>query len=89
MAGSRLMAGVFCSEALTTSARLGGNSVKARLFCGASTVSSDSGTVMLEPNGDFRIDGSLAPVPPTPCTNPVLLIVSATNGNWFAAGIPK
>jgi hypothetical protein len=63
--------------------------VKARLFCGASTVSSDSGTVMLEPNGDFRIDGSLAPVPPTPCTNPVLLIVSATNGNWFAAGIPK
>jgi len=23
------------------------------------------------------------------CTNPVLLIMSAANGHWFAAGIPK
>jgi hypothetical protein len=67
----------------------GGQSVKARLFCGTSLASSDSAVVPLEPNGDFRIDGVLAPVPPTPCTTPVLLIVSGANGNWFAAGIPK
>ncbi|MFL6970660.1 MAG: hypothetical protein ACJ8F2_01970 [Xanthobacteraceae bacterium] len=67
----------------------GGQSVKARLFCGASLASSDSAVVPLEANGDFRIDGVLAPVPPTPCTTPVLLIVSGANGNWFAAGIPK
>jgi hypothetical protein len=29
------------------------------------------------------------PPPPEPCTNPVLLILSAANGHWFAAGIPK
>jgi hypothetical protein len=67
----------------------GNQSVRARLFCGASLVSSDSAVVPLEPNGDFRIDGVLAPVPPTPCTTPVLLIVSGANGNWFAAGIPR
>src|SRR5262249_55824744 len=66
-----------------------GQSVKARLFCTNAMVSSDSVTVPLEPNGDFRIDGALAPVPPTPCTSPALLIVSGGNGNWFAAGIPK
>jgi len=66
----------------------GGQSVKARLFCGTSVASSDSAVVPLEANGDFRIDGALAPVPPTPCTTPVLLIVSG-GGNWFAAGIPK
>jgi hypothetical protein len=64
----------------------GNQSVRARLFCGA--VMSDSVLVPLEPNGDFSIDGSLAPVPPTPCTNPVLLIVNTGNA-WFAAGILK
>ena len=64
----------------------GNQSVRARLFCGA--VMSDSVLVPLEPNGDFLIDGSLAPVPPTPCTNPVLLIVNTGNA-WFAAGILK
>ena len=65
-------------------------SVRARLFCGpvASAVMFDSVLVPLEPNGDFTIDGSLAPVPPNPCTSPVLLIVSANNA-WFAAGILK
>jgi hypothetical protein len=65
-------------------------SVRARLFCGPAVTPSihDSVLVPLEPNGDFRIDGVLAPVPPTPCANPVLLIVSGNN-NWFAAGIPK
>ena len=64
----------------------GNQSVRARLFCGS--VMSDSVLVPLEPNGDFSIDGSLAPVPPTPCTNPVLLIVNTGNA-WFAAGILK
>jgi hypothetical protein len=64
----------------------GNQSVRARLFCGA--VMSDSALVPLEPNGDFLIDGSLAPVPPFPCTNPVLLIVNTGNA-WFAAGILK
>ena len=55
----------------------GNQSVRARLFCGpAPGVMHDSVLVPLEPNGDFRIDGTLAPVPPTPCTSPVLLIVS-------------
>jgi hypothetical protein len=65
-------------------------SVRARLFCGPVATASihDSALVPLEPNGDFRIDGVLAPVPATPCANPVLLIVSG-GGNWFAAGIPK
>ena len=64
----------------------GNQSVRARLFCGS--VMSDSVLVPLEPNGDFSIDGSLAPVPPNPCTNPVLLIVNTGNA-WFAAGILK
>ena len=65
-------------------------SVRARLFCGpvVGATIHDSVLVPLEPNGDFRIDGVLAPVPATPCANPVLLIVSG-GGNWFAAGIPK
>lgn len=64
----------------------GGQSVGARLFCG--TMPHNSGLVPLQPNGDFRIDGVLTPLPPIPCENPVLLILSA-GGNWFAAGVPK
>ena len=64
----------------------GVQSVRARLFCGV--VAHNSGLVALAPNGDFEIDDVLTPMPPDPCTNPVLLIVSA-GGNWFAAGIPK
>jgi hypothetical protein len=64
----------------------GGQSVKARLVCGG--VAHDTGVVALEPDGDFRIEDQLLPVPPNPCANAVLLIVSA-GGNWFAAGIPK
>ena len=75
--------------------RTGGNSVVAQLFCG--TAPFTSGPVLLEPNGDFRINGRLSPVPPLICDNPVLLIRSfdptaspptARIGNWFAAGIP-
>lgn len=42
--------------------------------------------VALEPNGDFRIDGTLSPVP-VDCASPVLLIRNAGNQTWFAAGI--
>lgn len=69
----------------------GGQSVRARLFCGAqgAEVVHNSELVPLEPNGDFRIDGMLDPVPlAASCARPVLLIVSG-GGNWFAAGIPK
>ena len=68
----------------------GGQSVHARLFCGG--VAHNSGTVPLEANGDFRIEGVLDPKPSTTtCATPILLIVSgqAPNGSWFAAGIPK
>ena len=65
----------------------GGQSVRARLFCG-STVPHDSVLVPLQPNGDFRIDDVLSPLPTNPCDNPVLLIVN-TGGAWFAAGIPN
>lgn len=64
----------------------GNQSVRARLVCGG--VFFDSLLVALEPNGDFRIESILLPVPPDPCTNAVLLIVNP-NGSWFAAGIPK
>ena len=47
---------------------------------------STSSTVPLEPNGDFRIDDTLNPVP-VDCPSPVLLIRNA-GGVWFAAGIP-
>lgn len=68
----------------------GGQQVKALLFCGpvpGFTVHS-SGLVALEPDGDFRIDDVLDSTPPSPCENPVLLIVNAGD-RWFAAGIPQ
>lgn len=64
----------------------GGQRVRARLFCGA--LSQETGLVDLEPNGDFRINDVLSPLPPVPCDNPALLIVNA-GGAWFAAGILK
>jgi hypothetical protein len=82
------------SDAIGTPA---GQSVRARLFCGPAATATvhQSGLVPIEPNGDFRIDDVLAPVPPTtaatpaaPCTSPVLLIVSG-GGSWFAAGVVK
>jgi hypothetical protein len=67
-------------------------SVIATLFCandGNVQHSSNLAGVPLEVNGDFRIDDMLSPVPPNPCTSPVLLIRNAGNGGWFAAGLPK
>ena len=65
--------------------RNGGQSVRARLFCGG--VAHDTAVVPLDEAGDFRIEDVLNPVPPNPCEGAVLLIVSAGNA-WFAAGIP-
>ena len=80
---------------LASGNNVGGNanaSVFATLFCandGNIQHSSNLAGVPLEVNGDFRIDDTLSPVPPNPCTSPVLLIRSAGSMSWFAAGIPK
>ncbi len=63
-----------------------GQSVFARLICAG--VAHDSELVPLDARGDFRIEGFVNPFPPSPCANPVLLIINAS-GAWFAAGIPK
>src|SRR5258708_25242075 len=68
----------------------GGQSVFAILFCGpaatATAHQSNPQGVALQANGDFRIDDSLTPAPPSSCTTPVLLIVNVAR-RWFAAGI--
>jgi hypothetical protein len=65
--------------------------VFATLLCEAAAPFVEHSTafagVPLEPNGDFRIDDTLNPVP-SECPSPVLLIRN-TGGVWFAAGIPK
>jgi len=63
-----------------------GQSVFARLICAG--VPHDSELVPLDASGDFRIEGFVNPFPPSPCANPVLLIINA-GGTWFAAGIPR
>jgi hypothetical protein len=66
--------------------------VIATLICEAATPFTERSTnpagVPLEPNGDFRIDDILSPIP-TGCASPVLLIRNAANLGWFAAGIPE
>ena len=65
----------------------GGQNVRAILFCGpAATATSHTAGVPLAANGDFRIDDTLTPTPPNPCTTPVLLITNPAP-SWFAAGI--
>jgi hypothetical protein len=67
-------------------------SVFATLFCANDANvphSSNPAGVPLEVDGDLRIDDTLSPAPPNPCTSPVLLIRSAGSGSWFAAGIPR
>src|SRR3954469_24718117 len=67
-------------------------SVFATLICEATAPfverSTPAAGVPLDPNGDFRIDDILNPAP-TDCPSPALLIRSAGNGSWFAAGILK
>jgi hypothetical protein len=48
---------------------------------------SSSAGVLLSPNGDFRIDDTLSPLPPAACISPMLLIRNAANLGWFAVGI--
>ena len=64
--------------------------VFATLICEAAAPfvlhNTDLAGVALAPNGDFRIDDTLDPVP-SECPSPVLLIRN-TGGVWFAAGIP-
>ena len=71
----------------------GGQRVFAAVFCGpaatATAHSTSAAGVALAANGDFHIDDALAPAVPASCDNPVLLILSAANGHWFAAGIPR
>src|SRR5215475_4731497 len=66
-------------------------SVFATLFCandGNVAHSSNPAGIPLEVNGDFRINDTLSPAPPNPCTSPVLLIRNIS-GSWFAAGLPR
>src|SRR6266403_4139521 len=68
----------------------GNASVFATLFCandGNVQHSSNPAGVPLDVDGDFRIDDTLSPAPPNPCTSPVLLIRVTGPGSWFAAGI--
>ncbi len=68
----------------------GNQSVHATLFCGPAATATAHSTaaagVPLASSGDFRIEDTLSPAPPNPCTSPVLLIEN-TGGRWFAAGI--
>jgi hypothetical protein len=73
-----------------------GQTVQAELFCnvpmgtcGTPSFTSPTG-VPLAADGDFEIKDTLSPIPPVPCTNPVLLItqIPAKGGRWFVAGIP-
>jgi hypothetical protein len=67
----------------------GVTSVRAILFCGPNPGAQfTSASVPLSSEGDFTIDGFLSPTPPTPCTNPALLVVTAAPPRWLAAGIP-
>jgi hypothetical protein len=65
--------------------------VFATLICEAAAPFIEHSTtltgVALAPNGDFKIDDVLTPIP-NGCASPVLLIRSANGGAWFAAGIP-
>jgi hypothetical protein len=72
---------------------LNGNaSVFATLICEAVAPFVERNTaaagVALDPDGDFKIDDVLDPIP-LDCASPVLLIRNAANRAWFAAGIPR
>ena len=69
--------------------------VAATLFCQTSPgpppmfSAHSSGAHPLAADGDFKFKDTLTPVPPSPCTNPALLIrANNSNGPWLAAGIP-
>jgi hypothetical protein len=70
----------------------GGQRVFATLICAAAAPFTQFSTpatgVAIQPNGDFAIDDTLTPAPPSDCASPLLLIRN-TAGAWFAAGIVK
>jgi hypothetical protein len=81
---------------VASSDRIGQNlnqSVFATLICESAAPfvehSTDAAGVALDSNGDFRIDGTLDPLPPADCASPLLLIRSASIRAWFAAAIQK
>ena len=71
--------------------RTSGQIVFATLICEAAAPftlrSTNPAGVPLGANGDFEIDDVLAPIPPTDCASPMLLIRSVSGGTWFAVGI--
>ena len=81
-----------CRIRQTTGVTNANVSVFARLICETASPfverNTDATGVPLEPNGDFRIDDILSPAP-NGCASPALLIRSAGNRTWFAAGIQK
>ena len=69
----------------------GALSVSATLICEpvapfTERISAPAG-VLLSPNGDFKINDMLSPLPPAVCLSPMLLIRNAANSVWFAVGI--
>jgi hypothetical protein len=71
--------------------RATGQAVLATLICQPTAPFTESRTstagVILSPNGDFKIDDTLSPLPPDICISPMLLIRNAANLGWFAVGI--
>ena len=71
--------------------RATGQAVLATLICQPTAPFTESRTssagVTLSPNGDFKIDDTLSPLPPAICISPMLLIRNAANLGWFAVGI--
>ena len=65
-------------------------SVFATLICEATApfTQHNTGSVPLDPDGNFTISDTLDPVA-SECASPVLLIRATGSGVWFAAGIPK
>ena len=71
--------------------RNGNQSVFATVICEAAAPFVEHNTsfsVPLAPNGDFRIEDTLADAP-SECASPLLLIRTSSNGTWFVAGIQK
>jgi hypothetical protein len=68
-------------------------SVLATLICEPAAPFTERTTslagVLLHPDGDFKIDDTLSPLPPAACLSPMLLIRSTAppNMSWFAVGI--
>ncbi len=71
--------------------RATGQAVLATLICQPTAPFTESRTssagVTLSPDGDFKIDDTLSPLPPDICISPMLLIRNAANLGWFAVGI--